>query len=224
MLQLYKPEDYKRVIEAALLVAGEPTPLVELKKLFEEDFDDAALTRLFNVNLFAGLRIAQAYAKALRESHARGRLLLEASALDRAGYFISPGAVEVARFERSADEAEIFGPFVQFARARDLDDAIAQANATNFGLAASLFSSDEEQWRRFMSGCRAGCVNWNTGTAGASSKLPFGGLGRSGNHRPAGAFAVDSFDKLTLAQSFYRIVHSQDRFGCILQLPRFHQD
>lgn len=123
---------------------------------------------------------------------ARGRLLLEASALDRAGYFISPGAVEVARFERSADEAEIFGPFVQFARARDLDDAIAQANASNFGLAASLFSSDEEQWRRFMSGCRAGCVNWNTGTAGASSKLPFGGLGRSGNHRPAGAFAVDS--------------------------------
>ncbi|MDP2811272.1 MAG: SMC-Scp complex subunit ScpB [Rhodocyclaceae bacterium] len=40
MLQLYKPEDYKRVIEAALLVASEPTPLAELKKLFHEDFDD----------------------------------------------------------------------------------------------------------------------------------------------------------------------------------------
>jgi segregation and condensation protein B len=40
MLQLYKPEDYKRVIEAALLVAAEPTPLPELKKLFDEDFDD----------------------------------------------------------------------------------------------------------------------------------------------------------------------------------------
>jgi len=40
MLQLYKPEDYKRVIEAALLVASEPTPLAELKKLFDEDFDD----------------------------------------------------------------------------------------------------------------------------------------------------------------------------------------
>jgi segregation and condensation protein B len=40
MLQLYKPEDYKRVIEAALLVAAEPTPLTELKKLFDEDFDD----------------------------------------------------------------------------------------------------------------------------------------------------------------------------------------
>lgn len=122
----------------------------------------------------------------------RGRLLLEASPLDRAGYFLSPGAVEVARFERTADEAEIFGPFVQFARSRGLEDAIAQANATNFGLAASLFSSDEGEWTAFAARMRAGCVNWNTGTAGASSKLPFGGLGRSGNHRPAGAFAVDA--------------------------------
>jgi segregation and condensation protein B len=40
MLQLYKPEDYKRVIEAALLVAAEPVPPAELKKLFDEDFDD----------------------------------------------------------------------------------------------------------------------------------------------------------------------------------------
>jgi segregation and condensation protein B len=40
MLQLYKPEDYKRVIEAALLVAAEPLSLAELKRLFDEDFDD----------------------------------------------------------------------------------------------------------------------------------------------------------------------------------------
>ncbi len=40
MLQLYKPEDYKRVIEAALLVAAEPMPLADLKRLFEENFDD----------------------------------------------------------------------------------------------------------------------------------------------------------------------------------------
>ncbi len=40
MLQLYKPEDYKRVLETALLVASEPLPLSELKKLFDEEFDD----------------------------------------------------------------------------------------------------------------------------------------------------------------------------------------
>jgi segregation and condensation protein B len=40
MLPLYKPEDYKRVLEAALLVASEPLPLSELKKLFDQEFDD----------------------------------------------------------------------------------------------------------------------------------------------------------------------------------------
>jgi succinylglutamic semialdehyde dehydrogenase len=128
---------------------------------------------------------------------ARGRLLLEASPLDRDGYFLSPGAVEVPAFATGTGsgcdaEEEIFGPFIQFSRARDLDDAIMQANATRFGLAASLFSGDDGEWTRFFAECRAGCINWNTGTAGASSKLPFGGLGRSGNHRPAGAFAVDA--------------------------------
>jgi segregation and condensation protein B len=40
MLPLYKPEDYKRVLETALLVASEPLPLSELKKLFDQEFDD----------------------------------------------------------------------------------------------------------------------------------------------------------------------------------------
>jgi segregation and condensation protein B len=40
MLQLYKPDDYKRVLETALLAAVEPMPLVELKKLFDDPFDD----------------------------------------------------------------------------------------------------------------------------------------------------------------------------------------
>jgi segregation and condensation protein B len=40
MIQLYKPEDFKIVLEAALLSAGEPMPLVELKKLFDHEFDD----------------------------------------------------------------------------------------------------------------------------------------------------------------------------------------
>jgi len=40
MLPLYKPDDYKRVLETALLAAGEPLPLAELKKLFDQEFDD----------------------------------------------------------------------------------------------------------------------------------------------------------------------------------------
>ena len=40
MMQLYKPEDYKRVLETVLLVAAEPVQLGDLKKLFDEEFDD----------------------------------------------------------------------------------------------------------------------------------------------------------------------------------------
>ncbi len=91
-------------------------------------------------------------------------------------------------------DIEIFGPLLRISITDSLNDAIAQANATNFGLAASLFCSDKSPGgaiERFLREARAGCININTGTAGASSKLPFGGLGRSGNHRPAGAFSLD---------------------------------
>ncbi|MCA9295670.1 MAG: aldehyde dehydrogenase family protein, partial [Phycisphaerales bacterium] len=119
-----------------------------------------------------------------------GRIIVESTAVDRPGNFITPGVVEMPRFDRAHDN-ECFGPIVQIAIVDDLDDAIAQANATRYGLAASIFTSNEAAFRRFFREGHAGCINWNTGTAGASGKLPFGGLGFSGNHRPAGAFSVD---------------------------------
>jgi succinylglutamic semialdehyde dehydrogenase len=115
------------------------------------------------------------------------------------GWYVTPGVVRVERFVRGGDpsrhgagaDVEVFGPLLRVSIARDLDDAIEQANATDFGLAASIFTKDERAIDKFLHECRAGCLNVNTGTAGASSKLPFGGLGRSGNHRPAGAFSLD---------------------------------
>lgn len=111
------------------------------------------------------------------------------------GHFISPGIVEVDGHAYKAGDAEhdceVFGPIVQLSTCRDLSDAINQANATQYGLAAAIFTQRGDDAERFFREVRAGCINWNTGTAGASSKLAFGGLGHSGNHRPAGAFSVD---------------------------------
>jgi succinylglutamic semialdehyde dehydrogenase len=129
-----------------------------------------------------------------------GRVLLEAAPIDRPGkgYFVSPGVVQVDRFTAADDHAagcgadvEVFGPLLRVCEVRDIDEAIEQANATRYGLAASIFTSNQQHAERFLAECRAGCVNINTGTAGASSKLPFGGLGLSGNHRPAGSFSLD---------------------------------
>jgi succinylglutamic semialdehyde dehydrogenase len=113
------------------------------------------------------------------------------------GWFLTPGIMRVPRFvpiespTEPGSDVEVFGPFLRIAEFDDLDDAITQANNTRFGLAASIFTKSQPAADRFLALARAGCVNVNTGTAGASSKLPFGGLGLSGNHRPAGAFSLD---------------------------------
>jgi len=133
-------------------------------------------------------------------ARAGARSLIESQAIDHpsGGFYISPGILSVDRFSLEADpsrdagsDVEVFGPLLRVSECRDLDDAIAQANATRYGLAASIFTGDEGAAERFIAECRAGCVNVNTGTAGASGKLPFGGIGHSGNHRPAGAFSLD---------------------------------
>lgn len=130
-----------------------------------------------------------AYQSACRD---RGEeILLEARALPRPGWFLSPGVLRAGRFAHATDR-EVFGPVVRISVADGLDDAIAQANATEFGLAASIFTRSEPCIAAAMEGLRAGCINVNCGTAGASGRLPFGGLGRSGNLRPAGAAMIDA--------------------------------
>lgn len=129
---------------------------------------------------------------------AGGEVLVEATAVQGEGNYITPSVVRVRSFTKDSSfamaagaDCEVFGPVVRICEVASFDDAIEIANETEFGLAASLFSKDESFMRRFLSECRAGCLNINTGTAGASSKLPFGGLGLSGNHRPAGSFSTD---------------------------------
>lgn len=135
-------------------------------------------------------------AAASASGHAGGQVLLESRAIPGEGWFISPGVMRVERFVAVEDgsagaDVEVFGPLLRVCVVDSLDEAIEQASATRFGLAASIFTHDERAIGRFLNEARAGCVNVNTGTAGASSKLPFGGLGLSGNHRPAGSFSLD---------------------------------
>lgn len=125
-----------------------------------------------------------------------GRVVLASRALPGLeGWYLTPSVVVVDRFALDSDDCgcdeEVFGPMLRVCVVGSLDEAIDQANATRYGLASSIFTADPAAQQRFLHGARAGCVNINCGTAGASSKLPFGGLGLSGNHRPAGAFSPD---------------------------------
>lgn len=104
--------------------------------------------------------------------------------------FLSPAIIDMTGAKERPD-VELFGPLLQVIKVDTLDEAIAEANATRFGLAASMIGGDPKQYNRFWANVRAGIVNWNRPTNGASSAAPFGGIGLSGNHRPAAFYAAD---------------------------------
>lgn len=119
-----------------------------------------------------------------------GKVLVESKGIGLRRAFVTPGLIDSTDV-RARGDTEVFGPLLQLIRVRDLDQGIAEANATRYGLAAGLLSDDRSAWERFSRRIRAGVVNWNRPTTGAAGSLPFGGVGRSGNNRPSGYFAAD---------------------------------
>jgi succinylglutamic semialdehyde dehydrogenase len=104
--------------------------------------------------------------------------------------FLTPGIIDTTQIPERPD-IEMFGPLLQVIRVPDFDAGIAEANNTRFGLSASLIGGSPDDYGRFWANVRAGIINWNRPTNGASSSAPFGGIGLSGNHRPAAYYAAD---------------------------------
>lgn len=119
-----------------------------------------------------------------------GEPLLKMTASSTDSAFLTPGIIDMTAVQHVEDE-ELFAPFVQLFRYRDFDEAILLANQTQYGLSAGLLSDDPNRYEQFYNQIRAGLVNWNKPTTGAAGNMPFGGVGRSGNHRPSAYFAAD---------------------------------
>ena len=136
----------------------------------------------------AAARKAQAQVERLISSGARcirplGRIA------GRSEAFVTPALLDVTAI--GAPDEEIFAPVLQVIRVADFDAAMQAANNTRFGLAAGLVTRDDALWRHFIGEARAGVVNRNRPTTGASGAMPFGGFGESGNHRPSAWYAAD---------------------------------
>ncbi|MBL4870354.1 MAG: succinylglutamate-semialdehyde dehydrogenase [Robiginitomaculum sp.] len=118
-----------------------------------------------------------------------GKIIRGAEIMERSPAFIRPGIVDVTGV--NIPDEEIFGPVMQIIRVPSFEVAIEQANHTRFGLSAGLISDDVKNWEVFTRKIRAGVVNFNRATTGASGALPFGGPGASGNHNPGAYYAAD---------------------------------
>ncbi|MBB5705996.1 succinylglutamate-semialdehyde dehydrogenase [Sphingopyxis panaciterrulae] len=104
--------------------------------------------------------------------------------------FLTPGIIDVTAMPERPD-IELFGPLLQVVRVESFEAAIAEANNTAFGLSAALIGGTPQLYDQFWANARAGVINWNRPTNGASSAAPFGGIGLSGNHRPSAFYAAD---------------------------------
>lgn len=123
-------------------------------------------------------------------SKAGGKSLRRLKRLERGGGFVSAGVIDMTNARDVTDE-ELFGPLLQVYRVPTFEAAIARANATRYGLSGGLVSDNDALWAEARLMMRAGILNRNRPTAGASGSMPFGGPGRSGNFRPGAYYAAD---------------------------------
>ncbi len=120
--------------------------------------------------------------------------LMRGKALDmkHKGYYVTPSIHLVKKFDENSvyQKSEIFGPNVAIYQSDDFDETLKIVNSTGFGLVMALFSKDKALYEKALLEARVGLLNWNRTTNGASSKLPFGGMGKSGNDRASAHYAI----------------------------------
>ena len=107
------------------------------------------------------------------------------------GYYVRPTVFANVKNSMKIAREEIFGPVLTIIPYENLDDAIAIANDTEYGLAAYAWGNDKTQLRKLAASLRAGRVGING--AGGDLFAPFGGYKKSGNGREWGAFGFHEF-------------------------------
>ena len=122
------------------------------------------------------------------ESLMRGKTL----DVGKPGFYVTPSINIVNQFNKNStyQKNEIFGPNVAIYTVEEIDEALDIVNASGFGLAMAIFTKSKSLYEKSFLDANVGLLNWNRTTNGASSKMPFGGVGKSGNDRPSGHFAV----------------------------------
>jgi aldehyde dehydrogenase (NAD+) len=115
------------------------------------------------------------------------------------GYFFEPTLVDEVEPGTVIFTEEVFGPVLAVTRFSDIDEAIALANATDYGLIAGVWTSDVSTAQRMIRDVVSGQVFVNTYGASGGVELPFGGFKQSGYGREKGAEGLRGFAQLKTA-------------------------
>jgi aldehyde dehydrogenase (NAD+) len=109
-----------------------------------------------------------------------GKVLRGGERIDDDSYLVAPTLFEDVADESMLSCQEVFGPVTSLYRFDTLDEAIDRANAVEFGLSASIFTSSLDVTQEFVKRLEAGLLHVNSQTAGADVHVPFGGIKGSG--------------------------------------------
>jgi aldehyde dehydrogenase (NAD+) len=131
---------------------------------------------------------------------AEGRL---ANDLPSGGFYTTPTLFGPVPRSNSLANDEVFGPVLSAMPFEDEADAIALANATDYGLVAAVWTRDGARQTRVARGVRSGQVFINCYGAGGGVELPFGGVKKSGHGREKGFLALEEFSVVkTVVQNY----------------------
>jgi alpha-ketoglutaric semialdehyde dehydrogenase len=112
------------------------------------------------------------------------------------GLYATPRILDRVKIGMRVAQEECFGPTVNLIEVDGLDEAIATANGTPYGLSSAVYTRDAGAMLRFKEEIRAGMTSVNNSTTGAEAHLPFGGNGWSGNGtRESGIWVVDAYTR-----------------------------
>jgi succinate-semialdehyde dehydrogenase / glutarate-semialdehyde dehydrogenase len=127
-----------------------------------------------------------------RSVDAGARVLTGGRLLDGPGYYYAPTVLGDVPPTAAAAREEVFGPVAALFRVADLDEAIAVANSTPFGLGAAAFTRERQEAERLAGELQAGSVFIN-GMVASDVRFPFGGVKRSGHGRELSLYGMREF-------------------------------